>query len=43
MPVRYWVIIMLVGITFGSSFLLIEIAARELAPLTILPTARYAA
>jgi len=35
MPVRYWVIIVLVGITFGSSFLLIEIAARELAPLTM--------
>jgi drug/metabolite transporter (DMT)-like permease len=35
MPVRYWLIIILVGATFGSSFLLIEIAARELTPLTM--------
>jgi len=35
MPIRYWVIIVLVGVIFGSSFLLIEIAGRELAPLTM--------
>lgn len=35
MPVRYWLLIVLVGATFGSSFLLIEIAGRELSPLTM--------
>lgn len=35
MPARYWVLIVLVGSIFGSSFLLIEIAARELQPLTM--------
>jgi len=35
MPIRYWAIIVLVGVIFGSSFLLIEIAGRELSPLTM--------
>lgn len=35
MPARYWAIIVLVGATFGSSFLLVEIASRELGPLTM--------
>ena len=35
MPIRYWFIIVLVGVIFGSSFLLIEIAGRELPPLTM--------
>lgn len=35
MPARYWAIIVLVGVIFGSSFLLIEIAGRELGPLTM--------
>lgn len=35
MPIRYWAIIVLVGVIFGSSFLLIEIAGRELEPLTM--------
>lgn len=35
MPTRYWFLIVLVGTIFGSSFLLIEIAARELPPLTM--------
>lgn len=35
MPARYWVLIVFVGAIFGSSFLLVEIAARELSPLTM--------